>query len=80
MPVCKVIPVMLVLFLIRKEREGRKKKMAIPVAVIRNHRDSQKKPANPRYTDGTLKEGNQDRGSQRNYQSAEMRGSTFSFS
>lgn len=82
MPVFKVIPVVLVLFLIRKERreKEREKKKAIPVAIIRSHSESQKEPTkDPLHTDGTLQKGNQGHGSQRNYQSAEMQGSTSLF-
>lgn len=80
MPVFKVIPVVLVLFLIRKERK-REEKKAIPVAIKRSHSESQKEPTkDPLHTDGTLQKGNQGHGSQRNYQSAEMQGSTFFFS
>lgn len=77
MPMFKVIPVMLVLFLIRKERGGKK---AIPIAIIRSHSESQKElTKGPLHTDGTLQKGNQGHNSQRNYQSAEMLGSTFFF-
>lgn len=40
MPLFKVIPVVLILFLIRKERRGK----GHPVAVIRSHSESQKEP------------------------------------
>lgn len=78
MPVFKVIPVMLVLFLIRKEREREGK--TVPVAIIRSHSESQKEPTKDLlHTDGTLEKGNQGHSSQRHYPSAEMQGATFLF-
>ena len=76
MPVFKVIPVMSILFLIRKKRETEKKK-AIAVAIM-SRSESQKEPTkDPLLTDGPLLKGNQGHSSQKNSQSAEMQRSTI---